>query len=144
MSINARIRQGGVLSVIMYALMMDETNKALMETDLGIQIPNTNTKIPCLLWMDDVVLAETNSTRAQEQLNITNHTSLKFHVDYGMAKTKYLQVGKAGTPINLKLGEKQIDETDKYTYIREINNQRMNMKDKYVLLKERLKLHIKQ
>ena len=53
------IRQGGVLSVTMYALMMDETSKALNETNLGVKIPNTNCRVPCLLWMDDVVLAET-------------------------------------------------------------------------------------
>ena len=64
------IRQGGVLSVTMYALMMDETNKALTETDLGVRIPLTETRIPCLLWMDDVVLAETKVEKAQEQLNM--------------------------------------------------------------------------
>ena len=123
------IRQGGVLSVTMYALMMDETNKALMETDLGIEIPGSNTRIPCLLWMDDVVLAETNTNCAQQQLDITNHTSLKYHVEYGMAKTKYLRVGKPQPPITLKLGNQTLEETDKYTYLGEINNQRMNMKD---------------
>ena len=121
------IRQGGVLSVTMYALMMDETNKALIETDLGIKIPMTDTKIPCLLWMDDVVLAETNEKRAQEQLNITNHVSQKFHVEYGMAKTKYLRLGKSKKPITLTLGDKTLEETDKYTYLGEINNKSMNM-----------------
>ena len=79
-NITDSIRQGGVLSVTMYALMMDENNKALTETDLGVKIPSTDTKIPCLLWMDDVVLAETKPHRAQKQLDITNHTSLKYHV----------------------------------------------------------------
>ena len=123
------IRQGGVLSVTMYALMMDETNKALMETDLGVKIPSTNTTVPCLLWMDDVVLAETKPSRAQEQLDITNHTSLKYHVEYGMAKTKYLRVGKPQPPITLKLGNQTLQETTKYTYLGEINNQKMNMKE---------------
>ena len=121
------IRQGGVLSVTMYALMMDETSKALQETDLGIKIPNTDTKIPCLLWMDDVVLAETKTERSQEQLDITNHTSLKFHVEYGMAKTKYLRTGKSKEPVTLKLGPQTLEETDKYTYLGEINNKKMNM-----------------
>ena len=123
------IRQGGVLSVTMYALMMDETNKALTETDLGVRIPGTDTKIPCLLWMDDVVLAETETARSQKQLDITNHTSLKYHIEYGMPKTKYLRVGKKEPPITLKLGNQTLEETTKYTYLGEINNQRMNMKD---------------
>ena len=123
------IRQGGVLSVTMYALMMDETNKALKETDLGIQIPGTSTKIPCLLWMDDVVLAETEPSRTQQELDITNHTSLKYHVEYGMPKTKYLRIGKKRDPITLKLGDRIIEETDKYTYLGEINNKKMNLSD---------------
>ena len=74
--------------------MMDETNKALQETDLGIEIPGTGTKIPCLLWMDDVLLLEEAEEKSQRELEITNHTSLKYHVEYGMPKTKYLKVGK--------------------------------------------------
>ena len=126
-NITDSIRQGGVLSVTMYALMMDETNKALEQTDLGIRIPHSNTIVPCLLWMDDVVLAETETKRSQEQLDITNDTSLKFHVEYGMAKTKYLRTGKLKTPITLNLGTQTIEETEKYTYLGEINNRKMNM-----------------
>ena len=128
-SITDSIRQGGVLSVSMYALMMDETNKALMETDLGVKIPHTDTKVPCLLWMDDVVLAETKPERAQKELDITNHTSLKYHVEYGMPKTKYLRMGQPKKPITLLLGKQILEETDKYTYLGEINNNKMNMSD---------------
>ena len=121
------IRQGGVLSVTMYALMMDETNKALLETDLGIKIPSSESKIPCLLWMDDVVLAETKEDLAQKQLDITQHVSQKYHVEYGMAKTKYLRIGKSKKPIKLTLGNQELEETAKYTYLGEVNNQKMNM-----------------
>ena len=116
-SITDSIRQGGVLSVTMYALMMDETNKALIETNLGINIPESNYRIPCLLWMDDVVLAETKTENTQKELDITNHISMKYHVEYGMPKTKYLRVGKNKNPITLKLGHQTIDETEKYTYL---------------------------
>ena len=113
------IRQGGVLSVTMYALMMDETNKALKQTDLGIKIPGSNTRIPCLLRMDDVVLAETKSENTQKELEITHHTSQKYHVEYGMAKTKYLRVSKNNTPIHLKLGDRTVEETgNKHTSVK--------------------------
>ena len=132
------IRQGGVLSVLMYALMIDETNKALSETDLGIKIPDTEFKIPCLEWMDDVVLAETKPERAQKQLDITNHTSLKYHVEYGMNKTKYLRPGKNKTPIELKLGDKVIEETDKYTYLGDVQNERWNMSDQIISIERKV------
>ena len=50
------IRQGGLLFVTLYALLMDEINKDMEGSDLGIKFPETNIRIPGLLWMDDVVL----------------------------------------------------------------------------------------
>ena len=50
------IRQGGVLSVLQYALMMDEISKEIKKEDYGIYIPSLGEKIGCLLWMDDVIL----------------------------------------------------------------------------------------
>ena len=128
-TIKDSIRQGGVLSVTMYALMMDEINKELQKTNLGIQINGTQEKIPCLLWMDDVVLAETTQKNAQKLLNVTNDTSQRYHVEFGMPKTKYLRAVKAQGTIELKLGERIIEETDKYTYLGEVNNKKMNLQE---------------
>ena len=128
-NIKDSIRQGGVLSVTLYALMMDEIAKDLNNTELGIKIPNTDMRIPCLLWMDDVVLADTNVNKSQELLNKTDHTSKKYHIEFGMPKTKYLRTGNSKEAIELKLGDRIIDETDKYTYLGEINNKNMNLKD---------------
>jgi hypothetical protein len=50
------IRQGGVLSVVEYAILMDEINKAIENEDLGQFIDYLEEKIGCLLWMDDVLL----------------------------------------------------------------------------------------
>ena len=46
-----------------------------------------------------------------------------------MAKTKYLRVSKNSTPIHLKLGDRTVEETGKYTYLGEINNRKMDMED---------------
>ena len=46
-----------------------------------------------------------------------------------MPKTKYLRTGKNKEDITLKLGEKKLEETDKYMYLGEINNKKMNMYD---------------
>ena len=128
-TIKDSIRQGGVLSVVLYALMMDEINKDLMEADKGIMIPNTDCKIPSLLWMDDVVLIENEGKKSQDLLNITDHTSKKYHVEFGMPKTKYIRTSKKKDNLELKLGNQHIEETDKYTYLGEVNNKCMNLKD---------------
>ena len=53
------IRQGRVLSVLQYAMVMDEIAKEIKQ-EKGINIPNTDKKLGCLLWMDDVVLIAEN------------------------------------------------------------------------------------
>ena len=123
------IRQGGVLSVTLYALLMDEINKEIRNTELGIKIPGSDTRVPCLLWMDDVLLVETDEKKSQELLDITDHTSKKYHVEFGMPKTKYLRPGKNKNEIQLKIGQNTIEETEKYTYLGEVNNRSMNLKD---------------
>ena len=50
------IRQGGVLSVLQYALLMDEIAKEINEKGLGVRISGTDLILGCLLWMDDVIL----------------------------------------------------------------------------------------
>ena len=69
------IRQGGVLSVIQYALMMDEINKEMIKKKIGPKMQNTEEYIGCLLWMDDVALIAENhkdlQTMLQTMLNIT-------------------------------------------------------------------------
>ena len=102
-SIKDSIRQGGVLSVILYALMMDEINKELVECEKGLTIPNTETKIPSLLWMDDVVLIENEKEKVQEMLNITNDVSNRYHVEFGMQKTKFMRTSKKKDAISLNI-----------------------------------------
>ena len=128
-TIKDSIRQGGVLSVVLYALMMDEISKEIAKTNLGIEIPNTNHRIPTLLWMDDVLLMENETPKSQELLDTTHDVSQRYHVEFGMPKTKYLRASKRKTPIELKIGERPIEEATKYTYLGEVNNKGMNLKD---------------
>ena len=70
-------------------LLMDEKNKSIQGTDLGIKIPKpTQTNLACLLWMDDVLLLETRPEEKQELLNITNKVAEKYHIKFGREKAK--------------------------------------------------------
>ena len=65
------IRQGGVLAVVEYANMMDEISKELINSNIQpIKTGNEET-MGCFLWMDDVVLINTNRNALQEMLDIT-------------------------------------------------------------------------
>ena len=80
------IRQGGVLSVIMYATLMDEIAKEIKARNLGIKMQGEE-KIGCLLWMDDVALIAENKEELQEMLDITEETSTKYRIKFGEDKS---------------------------------------------------------
>ena len=76
------IRQGGVLSVIMYAILMDEIAKAIKQENLGIPLPNSSSKQGCLLWMDDVALISNDKKTMQKMLNITNEIACRYRIKF--------------------------------------------------------------
>ena len=88
------IRQGGVLSVMMYALLMDEIAKEINQENLGIPLPNSTKNIGCLLWMDDVVLIHESVEGLQKLLDITNTIAKKYHIAFGKEKSKAMFIGK--------------------------------------------------
>ena len=66
---------------------MDEINKDLEKKPLGIEIDDKGTRVPCLLWVDDVVLIATSNEELQEMLETTNHTTKKYHIEFGKPKS---------------------------------------------------------
>ena len=74
--------------------MMDEINKEIIKKKVGPKLHNTEEYIGCLLWMDDVALITDNHKDLQEMLNITCHVANKYHIEFGMAKSKILKIGK--------------------------------------------------
>ena len=119
------IRQGGVLSVLQYALLMDEMSKEVQEKDLGIEIPDTTTKLACLLWMDDVLLLETRPKEKQELMHTTDNIAEKYHIKFGKEKS----LSKTKDQPKFSLGQMQIEPTDEYKYLGETVNEKLNLKD---------------
>ena len=77
------IRQGGVLSVIEYANLIDEIAKELQQKSVGYQKVGNNTTLGCLLWMDDVVLIHHNKEEIQRMLNITDDIAKRYNIKFG-------------------------------------------------------------
>ena len=48
-NVNNSIRQGGVLAVSEFAILMDQISKAIIRTNKGVRIPNNDKPIGCLL-----------------------------------------------------------------------------------------------
>ena len=110
------IRQGGVLSVVMYATLMDEIAKEVKARNLGINI-GQGAKIGCLLWMDDVALISENREELQEMLDITQEMGTRYRIKFGEEKSKILKIGKQLPDAEFYLGDMKLGYCEKYKYL---------------------------
>ena len=117
---------------------MDEINKEIQGTDLGIKIPNTETNIACLLWMDDVLLLETRPEEKQELLNITNKVAEKYHIKFGREKSQTMIIGNTKERPQFTLGQMTLDPTTTHKYLGEMINDKTNLKDQIAQLERKL------
>ena len=120
------IRQGGVLSVIMYATLMDEIAKEIKARNLGIAM-NDEEKIGCLLWMDDVAFIADNREELQEMLDITEKISTKYRIKFGEDKSKIIKIGNKLPKPDFHLGKMKLDYCDKYKYLGVLFSTKNNM-----------------
>ncbi len=128
-SIKNSIRQGGVLSVIEYANLMDEISKEIIDSNTG-HLKYQKYSIPgCLLWMDDVVLIHHDKDQLQKMLDITDDISKRYHIKFGKEKSQILTIGKNTNEHQFKLGETTIDHTNNYKYLGTTLNNKGNLGD---------------
>ena len=131
------IRQGGVLSVIEYATLIDEIAKQLKQRRLGYET-QTNITLDSLLWTDDVWLIHHNPDKLQEILNITNHVANKYHLQFGVVKCKVIKIGK-GKKSSLTLNGEILEEVRTYKYLEETIHNKGNLADHISEIERKLK-----
>ena len=129
------IRQGGVLSVLQYALLIDEINKEITKKNLGTYIGSLEEKIGCLLWMDDVLLISSEPKELQLMLEITNTIAGKYHIEFGEEKSNVMKIGRSKNNPEFTLGDMNLKYTDKYKYLGYIQNNKNNLEDHIKALK---------
>ena len=117
-NIKDSLRQGGVLAVLQYGIMMDQINQAIKQKNLGITIEGTDTQIPSLLWVDDVLIMAETKEELQEMLNVINDIAAKYHIEFGMPKSNIMKVaGKEEAIVMMPLGQQAMTQTTKYKYL---------------------------
>ena len=108
---------------------MDEIAEEINKYELGVNTNNTShPKLGCLLYMDDVVLISYSAQEMQKMLDITNEISSRYRIVFGKEKSKVMKIGSS-VQTELKLGDMEIEETDKYKYLGEIINNKGNIED---------------
>ena len=121
------IRQGGVLSVIEYATLIDEIAKELKQRNLGYET-KSKVKLDSLLWMNDECLIHHDLNNLQKILDITNHVANKYHIQFGAAKCKVFRRGR-GTKSALNMNGEILEEVSTYKYLGEVINNKGNLSD---------------
>ncbi len=123
------IRQGGVLSVAQYALLTDEFTKDIKKSNKGVQLPNSEEKIGGLLWVDDVAIMSCEPNELQEMLDATNEIAKRYKIEFSKEKSQVLIIGKNENKKKFKIGDLQLETTDKYSYLGETLNSSGNITD---------------
>ena len=97
--------------------MMDEISKELINSNIQpIKTGNEET-MGCFLWMDDVVLINTNRNTLQEMLDITYKVASRYRIKFGSQKSKVLTIGKPDNHKTLTIGNTELEETETYKYL---------------------------
>ena len=123
------IRQGGVLSVIEYANLIDEIAKELQEMEVGNQ-NLWNTPTPgCLLWMDDVALIHNDKEELNKMLSITNDIANRYHIKFGKDKSQILTINNKNPTSDTLIGNQILDPTETYKYLGMTMNSKGNLED---------------
>ena len=118
------IRQGGVLSVIQYANMMDEIASNTIQ-----RIPENNQDCTILLWMDDVAIITDNIDKQKQILNNLLDEANKYRVVFGEEKSKIMCIGGKEKDISIKMGNINITQCETYKYLGETVNNKLTLEN---------------
>ncbi len=105
------LKQGCVMSPILFAIYIAELGHKLQKSDLGVSLDNI--KIPGMFFADDMMLVGTK-TELQKLLNMVGEFALKFQIEFAGHKSCVIPLGEAvNKERRWKLGAKYIGENEK-------------------------------
>ena len=111
------VKQGCVLSPLLFSIYINELAKMLKDSNVGVQIDDL--LIPGLFWADDVVLIGNNHTQLQSLLNIAATFAKQWKLTFNETKSEIMYFGKRLHDKNKKwnLGDLVLKETCSYKYL---------------------------
>ena len=114
------VKQGSVLSPLLFSLFINELLVDLRKAGLGVEIRQRANKVPALLFADDIVLIAESEQQLEKALEVLNGFCAKWRCVVNPRKSKYMsnkgkKKGEERSP--LSCGEKEIEESDKYKYL---------------------------
>lgn len=113
--IDVGVKQGCVLSPILFCVFINELAKMLKKANLGTRI--CGVQIGCLFWADDVVLIAEDGNELQKMLDIAAVFAQQWRLDFNYDKSNVLIIGSRNRHKKWKLGHSCISEVSHYKYL---------------------------
>lgn len=114
------LRQGGVLSPILFCLFMDEILKECMPKLKKLSIGYKNlmpVEVTECVFADDVVILAENETNLQKNLEIWEETLMKYDMKMNIIKTKVMMTSTEQENMNIKLKGQPIEQVLQFRYL---------------------------
>ena len=89
---SAGVRQGGVLSPLLFAIYMEDIVSLLRSSNKGCFIGKTF--VGCFLYADDILLISQSVSCMQDMLNICNEFFKSIDLEISTAKSSALRIGR--------------------------------------------------
>lgn len=119
-TVNDGLRQGGVLSPILFIIIMDDIIKEAQKSTKKAHIGYNNLKAVNLsecAFADDLLICANRESDLQHNLNVWNSELCKRNLKINVNKTKVMVIGKDTRKINIKINQQQLEQVETYKYL---------------------------
>ena len=114
--IEAGVRQGCVLSPLLFSIFINKLAKLINESGIGINIKNK--KVAILMYADDIVIITDNPQDLKKGLQIASEFGKKWRCRYNAKKTQVVLFGKnRKIKLEWSIGSQKIEQVESYKYL---------------------------
>ena len=118
------VKQGDVLSPILFNLYINDLARQIKESELGINLDNLNFSI--LLYADDMAVISDSEEKLQKMLDIMHEWCNKWRIKINCSKTNVVHfrpASKVRTNSEFHIGSNKIQLVEKYKYLGVVLNE---------------------
>ena len=113
------VKQGDTISPTLFAIYINDLAGELKQSGISVVL-DSELKISCLLYADDIVLLAENEQDLQALLDIVNHWCARWRLEVNLLKTNIMHVRKMRVPrsnFNFIFENRAVEYCDKYKYL---------------------------